>query len=176
ESLAEIEVSATGGTAPYEFATDLSGPWVAGTPTLVLPVDAGVYQYYARDINGCLSFVSNGVPITPVTPLQAGLGNSILYVTCNGFDNAIIRATATGGLGEYEFELYNGDPEANASLIPIRSAQQSNQFENIEAGTYFIKVLSIDCEDVYGPIDVTEPTPLVEDIFEFTNPTCTGEG
>src|SRR5690606_12361371 len=113
ESLAEIEVSATGGTAPYEFATDLSGPWVAGTPTLVLPVDAGVYQYYARDINGCLSFVSNGVPITPVTPLQAGLGNSILYVTCNVFDNAIIRATATGGLGEYEFELYNGYPEAN---------------------------------------------------------------
>src|SRR5690606_14699914 len=116
-----IEVSATGGDGgPYEFSTSLSGPW--STPaamTFTQSVGVGSYQFFARDGNGCVSVISNRITIDPLSPLQILVDDSAANLACNGDTDAIIRSNASGGLGNYMYELLD-DP---SSVTPLAGPQ-----------------------------------------------------
>ncbi|MEO0901611.1 MAG: hypothetical protein AAFY00_06155, partial [Bacteroidota bacterium] len=170
---AELQLSATGGTGgPYEFSTDnlLFTPMSGGnTHTFNLP--AGPYQFYVRDIGaGCDAVISNGVTVDPITPLDVIVDESAAFINCTGEPSATLIADAIGGLGGYNYELFS-DAGLTSS---VAGPQTDGEFNGLFAGTYFIRVTSMDCEVVRGPFQIDDPAPLQIDRQEFTDVTCAG--
>ncbi|NAS11008.1 T9SS type B sorting domain-containing protein [Poritiphilus flavus] len=172
---AQIELTATGGTGPYQWSTDqvtysafnlLNGP-----DTHVVTVTDGAYQFYVIDAAGCEAMISNEITIDPIIPLDITVDDSAATVNCTGEASASFIATATGGLGNYSYELYTDAGLTNL----IAGPQPDGQFSNLIAGNYFVRVTSVDCETSYGPVVITEPAPLQIDRQEFTDVTCFGE-
>ncbi len=169
---AQITLSATGGTAPYEYSADnvVFSP-MSGGNTHTFTVVAGVYQYYVRDSFGCEANISNQVSIDPIPPLTIGLDLSAAMINCTGEATATIIADATGGLGNYSYELFS-----DAALTTLLAGPQPDgDFSGLIAGSYYIRVVSSDCVEVTNEIVITEPLPLQIDREEFTNVTCAGE-
>jgi gliding motility-associated-like protein len=80
---ADITVSATGGTSPYN-----------GTGTFT--VTAGTYSYTVTDANGCSSITS--ITISEPTLLNIGAGNT--QILCNGGTSSV-TISASGGTPNY---------------------------------------------------------------------------
>jgi len=170
---AQITLYATGGTAPYNYSADnvVFSP-MSGGNTHTFTVTAGVYQYYVRDSFGCEASISNQVSIDPIPPLTIGLDLTAAMINCTGEATATIIAEATGGLGNYSYELFS-----DAALTTLLSGPQPDgEFNGLIAGSYYIRVVSGDCVEVTNEILITEPVPLQIDRQEFTNVTCAGEG
>ncbi|WP_373017816.1 T9SS type B sorting domain-containing protein [Muriicola sp.] len=169
---AEIILTASGGTGPYEYSTDnvVFSP-MSGGNTHTFTVTPGAYQYYVRDSFGCEANISNQVTIDPIPPLTIDLDLSAAVINCTGEATATIIADATGGLGNYNYELY-----ADAALTSLLAGPQTDgEFNNLLAGSYYIRVTSGDCVEVTSEILITDPIPLQIDTQEFTNVTCAGE-
>ncbi|TGD58628.1 T9SS type B sorting domain-containing protein [Flavobacterium humi] len=155
-----LTLTATGGTAPYTYSADNVTYSVATfNPSVAINLPAGttgVFHYYIKDANGCLSAVSNDVQINPLTPLNITVVTET-DILCGGSNTGSISVTAQGGLGNYIFTLLDG------SGNPVAGAAQPTpgNFINLAAGNYLIRVNSGDC--VYttpAVISITEPTPF----------------
>lgn len=169
---AGLLLTANGGTAPYEYSVDgvVYSP-MAGGDTQTFSVSDGTFQYYVRDAQGCEASISNQISIEPIAPLTVDIDESAAVINCTGEMTASLVATATGGLGNYQYELY-GD----AALTNLIDGPQTDRtFSELGVGSYWIRVTSADCETVSGEIIVTEPAPLQVDREEFTNVSCSGE-
>jgi len=169
---ASLELTATGGTAPYEWSTDgiIFSP-MAGGDTHVFSVTDGVYQYYVRDVFGCEASISNQVSVDAIVPLSIVIDDSAAIINCTGEATATIIADAFGGLGNYSYELFT-----DAALTTlIGGPQPDGEFNNLTAGSYYIRVTSMDCVEVTPEIIITEPIPLQIDRQEFTDVTCAGQ-
>ncbi len=168
---AQIELSASGGTAPYEYSTDavVYQP-MSGGNTHVFNVTDGVYQYYVRDAVGCEAGISNQVSVDPIIPLSITLDTSAAMINCTGEATATIDAQAFGGLGSYTYELFGDAALTNLLAGP----QNDGEFSSLIAGSYWIRVVSVDCIEVTNEIIITEPVPLQIDRQEFTDVTCNG--
>ncbi|WP_176712456.1 T9SS type B sorting domain-containing protein [Allomuricauda sp. CP2A] len=168
---AQIQLTATGGTAPYEYSTDgISYSAMSGGDTHTFNVGAGVYQYYVRDAFGCEAQISNQVSVDMIPPLTINIDDSAAFINCMGESTATIRAQATGGLGNYQYELF-GD----AALSNLVTGPQSNgTFNGLPAGSYFVRVTSQDCVEVSPEVIIVDPAPLQVDNQSFTNVTCAG--
>ena len=168
---AQLELTATGGTAPYEYSTDgVAYSPMSGGNTHTFSVADGVYQYYVRDSFGCVANISNQITVDPIMPLTINLDTSAAMINCTGEATAVIDAQAFGGLGNYSYELF-GD----ATLTTLLAGPQTDGlFNNLIAGSYWIRVTSVDCIEVTNEIIITEPVPLQVDRQEFTNVTCSG--
>ncbi|MCW5514680.1 T9SS type B sorting domain-containing protein [Muriicola sp. Z0-33] len=169
---AELELTATGGTAPYEWSTDgiVYSP-MAGGNTHVFTVPAGVYQYYVRDAFGCEATISNQVSVDAIVPLNIVIDDSAAIINCTGEATATIIADAFGGLGNYSYELFTDAALTNL----IGGPQPDGEFNNLIAGSYYVRVTSMDCVEVSPEIIITEPVPLQIDRQEFTDVTCAGQ-
>ncbi|MGI9546168.1 MAG: T9SS type B sorting domain-containing protein, partial [Flavobacteriaceae bacterium] len=169
---AQLELTATGGTGPYEFSTDavVYQP-MSGGNTHTFTVADGVYQYYVRDSFGCVANISNQITVEPIMPLTINLDTSAAMINCTGEATATIDAQATGGLGNYSYELFGDAALTNLLTGP----QTTSEFSNLTAGSYWIRVTSVDCIEVTNEIIITEPVPLQVDRQEFTNVSCSGE-
>ena len=171
---ASLELTAMGGTAPYEWSIDGSnfnamnetnGP----NTHLFQNVPAGNYQYYVKDSFDCISVISNAILLDPIETLTLELDTTAATINCNGESTALIKAVADGGLGNYQYGLF-----ADAGLVTeIRPYQSSGTFSDLPQGVYFINVLSEDCELVSQEINIEEPTPLVV-LADTSDITCNG--
>ena len=168
---AQIELSASGGTGPYQFSTDGSVyTAMTGGNSHTFSVVDGVYQYYVRDSFGCEAMISNQITVDPVPPLTIAIDDSAAFINCTGEASATIIANVTGGLGNYSYELF-----ADAGLTNLMVGPQTNDtFSGLVAGSYYVRVTSQDCEEVSGEIIITDPAPLQIDVEEFTDVTCSG--
>ncbi|PZR23562.1 MAG: hypothetical protein DI539_02865 [Flavobacterium psychrophilum] len=168
---AELTIEGLGGTAPYEFSTDGGTTWnpsnnAGGTYLVTIPVNgAGTYQYQVRDDNGCEAVLTNEVTIDPVPALDIDLNLDAAEVNCNGVNNAYILALATGGLGNYQYTL------VDAANAVVAGPNTTGEFEDLGAGTYYVRVNSGDCELTSPVINITEPDPLVV-TFDVDNILC----
>lgn len=171
---ATLELTASGGTAPYMWSTDginfNTMNETNGTDTHVFQnVPAGNYQYYVRDSFNCISVISNAIVLNPIEALTLELDTTAATINCNGESTALIEAIADGGLGNYQYGLF-----ADAGLVTeIRPYQSSGTFSNLPQGVYFVNVLSEDCELVSQEINIQEPTPLMV-VPDITDITCNG--
>lgn len=168
---AQIELSATGGTGPYEFSTDgvLYTAMSSGN-SHVFNVPDGAYQYFVRDAFGCDAMISNQVTVDPIVPLDVIVDDSAALINCTGEASATIIADAFGGLGNYSYELF-----ADAGLTSsVAGPQTTGEFNSLVAGTYYIYVTSMDCDATSGPIVIVDPVPLQIDRQESTDVTCAG--
>jgi gliding motility-associated-like protein len=144
---------------------------MSGGNTHTFNVSDGVYQYYVRDAFTCIANISNQVSIEMVPPLTINVDDSAAIINCTGESTATLIAEAAGGLGSYSYELFT---DATLTTL-INGPQAAGEFNNLPAGSYWIRVTSQDCVEVTPEIIITEPVPLQIDQQEFTDVTCEGE-
>ncbi|MDR6845142.1 T9SS type B sorting domain-containing protein, partial [Flavobacterium granuli] len=171
-SSATVTLSVTGGTGPYEYSTDKNfAPGSLTTLTSVpFSVGLGDHQYYVRDVNGCVGFISNTVKINALTPLSLDLDLSNAIINCNGAATGAIDSKAFGGLGNYVYTLLN------ATKNPISPAQATGYFDALLAGTYYVRVDSGDCQYDSDVITIAQPTTALGTVVTTTPVTCNGIG
>lgn len=172
---AELELKATGGTGPYTWSTDgivfnamnaLNG---SNTQVFQNVID-GKYQYYVRDSFNCTSIISNEITINPIETLSLTLDKSAALINCSGDSSALIVAKADGGLGNYQYGLFSDSGLVNE----IRPYQANGLFDNLPQGTYYVSVLSEDCQETSEEIQITEPEALIV-IPTIIDVKCAGE-
>ncbi|GAA0872324.1 hypothetical protein GCM10009117_14710 [Gangjinia marincola] len=155
-----IDVSVTGGTAPYDYF------WSNGLNSQdVGNLIAGTYTLTVRDNNLCETSIE--VTLTqPDNPISIA-SQTIVNTTGNGLNDGSITVEIDGGTPDYSY-VWN-DADSN----PVGT--DANQVTDLLAGTYFLNVTDANgC--ILGPIEfeVTEPAPLTIDIT--TQPiNCFGE-
>ena len=152
---ASVTVSATGGSGGYTYSKDGVNFSTANTFDVVV----GLHQFYAKDSNGCISDASAIVEIEDVVPLTATLDTSASQITCFGESNAVLKAIASGGFGNYTYQLL----DENDAII--RPQQSDDTFADLPAGIYKIKVFSKDCVFVTNSYEIVEP-----DVIAITTP------
>ena len=172
----EFELTATGGSGSYEYSTDNVTFLPMTNNPMGLPatgtLGAGTYQYYVRDaINGCDAIVSNAITENPIEPLSLVVDKSAANVNCTGENTAVIYAAASGGLGNYQYELYvNSISPANR----LEGPQSVGIFNDLIAGTYWVNVVSEDCTTAPEQVIIDEPIPLTY-TDEIVDVSCFGE-
>ncbi|MGO4920697.1 T9SS type B sorting domain-containing protein [Maribacter spongiicola] len=176
---AQLLLTASGGTGPYMWNTDGSSTFNAmneinGPNThLFTGVLPNAYTYYIQDSLGCVSVLSNSVTINPIIPLTITLENNDPTISCNGDDSGVIYAEAQGGLGNYQYALFSDAGLTNE----IRVNQPTGLFTDLLAGSYYVRVLSDDCEISSQLILITEPDELLIDTANTSiiDVTCNGQ-
>lgn len=165
---ATISLTAQGGTAPYLWSVDgttfnpmngLNGPDSHEFQNVL----AGTYQYFVIDSFNCVSTISNEINVNVIEDLAVVLDTSAAFVNCNGESSALIDATADGGLGNYQYGLFSDTGLTNE----IRPYQTDGLFTDLPQGTYYVSVVSEDCQVTSEVVTITEPDALV------ANPTIT---
>lgn len=160
----ELLLVASGGTGPYEWSEDnsnfipMNNVQGAGTHLFTNVASGNDYQYYIRDSFNCISIISNEVSVDPFADLSVPLDTSAANINCNGDATAAIRANANGGLGNYEYALFDAD--SNTEILPN---QPNGLFTDLSAGNYYVRVQSGDCEAISQIVPIAEPEPLVVD-------------
>lgn len=168
-------------------------PWepVDGTDINGLPVKTNIsgnigesYRYEVRkngSSSSCLARKTNGITITDAEPLVLEPTSPTFDVSCAYEVDGRIEAIARGGTGIYEFRIYNSNPGTDAfAAEPLatynnRSMQTFGTFENLNAGDYWISVISRqNCGVVQGPFSIAPAEPVI--IANSATPTtCFGE-
>ncbi|NKI31229.1 T9SS type B sorting domain-containing protein [Croceivirga thetidis] len=169
---AQLELTVNGGTGPYEYSSDGIGynP-LNGANTHTFSTGAGTYQFFVRDAFGCESMISNQIVVDPVEPIMLIIDETAAIINCTGESSATLIVDATGGLGNYSFELFT-----DAALTNLVSGPTSNdEFSSLSSGSYFVRVTSGDCSEVSNEIIITDPEPLQIVTEEFTDISCSGE-
>ncbi|HLP13637.1 MAG TPA: PKD domain-containing protein, partial [Flavobacteriales bacterium] len=142
----------SGGTGPFTSLWTPSG----GTSTFGFLLSAGTYTYNVTDANGCTNSIN--ATITQPTPLAVSfplVGN----VSCNGGNDGSIGSSASGGTAPYTYAWSpSGGSGASAS--------------SLTAGTYTLTVTDDNWCTTSGSSSVTEPSVLVVNLVNSTDPAC----
>lgn len=173
---ATLLLTASGGNgAPYQFSTDnITFTAMSGGNTHTFNIAAGnegIYQYYVVDVLGCEAIISNQISVDEVPPLLIDVDESAAIINCTGEATATIIANASGGLGNYSYELFGDAALTNLLAGP----QASAEFNTLIAGSYYVRVTSVDCIEVSNEVVISNPIPLQIDRQEFTDITCAGQ-
>jgi hypothetical protein len=131
----EVDLTATGGTAPYTFA------WSNGaTSEDIINLIAGTYTVIVTDDNGCVDSLSATIT-EPAAPLA--LTATTVDVLCHGAATGEVDLTATGGTAPYSYTWSNG--------------ATTQDIINLVAGTYTVIVTDDNgCVDSLSAT-ITEP-------------------
>lgn len=165
---ATITLTGSGGTAPYRYSTTAGGPY-SPLPATFTNVGPGTYQYYVIDANNCLEHRSE-ITVVPVTPLAVSLDLTNAVIRCFG-DTGSVTATATFGLGNYNYILSIPDPNPLNPNIVVGS-NSTGEFSGLGVGTYFIDVTSGDCV-LSTPVTFTiNPVTEITAVSSQTNFKC----
>ncbi len=138
-----IQISTTGGTAPYTYL------WSNGAVTDdILGLVAGSYSYTVTDGNGCTN--TNTITLTePVLLASSGIPATVscgFNVSCNGATNGSINFTATGGCAPYAFLWSTGATTEDVSALG--------------AGTYGVTVTDANGCTTTNSFTLTQPVIL----------------
>ncbi|SDL77921.1 Por secretion system C-terminal sorting domain-containing protein [Salinimicrobium catena] len=135
-----IDISVTGGTAPYTYL------WSNGATTQdISGISAGSYSVTVTDANDCEDTIS-GIEVDDPSNLEA-TATTVTDVSCYGFEDGAIDITVTGGTPPYSFEWSNGATTEDVS--------------GLDAGTYWVTVTDDnECEYTLSDITVGEPTEV----------------
>lgn len=155
----ELEVGATGGTAPLEFSWNTVPPT---TGPVLTNLGEGSYTVTVTDDNGCE--ISETYTITAPEQIEIQV-ESIQNVLCNGESTGSATVSATGGVPDYSFEW--NDPNAQTGPTAI----------DLAAGTYTVTVT--DQNNCTGQLEITitEPAmPLGGNIIDVQDVLCFGDG
>ncbi len=110
-----IDVTASGGTAPYSYA------WNNGATTQdISGLSAGSYSLVITDDNGC-TFAMSAITIgQPAAALSATAGSSV-DVSCFGGHDGSINLSVSGGTQPYAYSWSNGATSEDVSGLPAGS-------------------------------------------------------
>ncbi|MEL6132435.1 MAG: T9SS type A sorting domain-containing protein, partial [Bacteroidota bacterium] len=147
-----LSVSGQGGTAPYTFL------WSnADTATTISNLSAGNYGMTITDANGCTGVGSETITEPAVLTVAVLVDES---VSCNGLSDGSLNTLVSGGTAPYTYSWSNGSASASAT--------------NLAAGMYTANVSDDNGCTASDDETITEPAPLVADIFINANVSCFG--
>jgi hypothetical protein len=135
-----ITVSASGGTAPYQYS--INGGNFGGSASFT-GLTAGTYNLQIKDNNDCL--VSNTYTVTQ--PGSISLSANATNVSCFGLSNGSATAQAQGGTSGFMYSWSNG---AAGSVI-----------NNIPAGTYSVTATDSNGCTSTASVAVIQPAALI---------------
>jgi gliding motility-associated-like protein len=144
-----ITVTATGGTAPYNFT--LNPGAIASNSTGSFPSLApGTYFVTLTDANSCTPVNSGNFTITQPPVISIATATSS-HITCNNLNNGEIHITATGGTAPLNYTLTPG---------PVNQA--NGDFTGLSAGTYNVAVSDVNaCPPANsGPFTINNPAAI----------------
>ena len=153
-----IEITASGGTAPFSYSID--GGLTFNSNNLFTGLVSGSYDIVVQDANGCSD--------TEFETLDGPMSFSATYVVTNDSDcdrdNGSITVTTSGGAAPFMYSVDGGLSFGTANVIP-----------NLAAGLYSVVVRGADnCTDM-STQEVLGPDPLVYS-SSVTNPSCGAPG
>jgi large repetitive protein len=156
KSTGSIQVSASGGIAPYQYSLD--GVTFVPSPNFTL-LASGNYLLRVKDSYGCVRSVSTTL-IQPIAPLSISF--TMTPVQCKGDANGKIETTISGGTSPYTY--------AWAGL-----AQKTNNIDDLVASTYNLTVTDANGCELKKAIEVTEPiVALAATVVNKKNISCFG--
>ena len=117
-----ITMNIFGGVPPYQYSKNLPVSYQASN--VFNGLIAGTYLIRTKDAVGCLY----DFPVTMTEPPALGISSSSTIATCSGNDGSIL-VSETGGTPTYTYSIDGG-----ANYFP------TSIFNNLEGGTYNIKV------------------------------------
>ena len=170
-----ITITAIGGTTQdasnmpdgiytYEWSTSLS---IQATTSTIANLNPGEYSVTVTDDNGCTEEVSFTVGATKVLSIN-GLETD---VSCNGDTDGVLLITGSTA-GAPPDEPYSFSWSANAPAA--NNTMTTSELMNLGAGIYYVTMTdsgTATCEAI-DSFTITEPTPLIPSIANFTNETC----
>lgn len=161
----EIALGVNGGTTPYNFGWTGPGGFTSSTQD-PNNLGAGAYAVVVTDDNGCTTAAA--ITLTEPNPLVATLDSVSTYigganVSCNGFANGSITASATGGIIGYQY-----------SWTGAAASSTTADITNIGTGIYdFLVIDTNNCMDSLT-VTLTEPDSLLSFVIG-TNVNCEGD-
>ncbi|MEM6398469.1 MAG: SprB repeat-containing protein, partial [Bacteroidota bacterium] len=146
-----IDLTVTGGTAPYTFL------WSNGAMTEdLMNIPAGSYTGTVTDANGC----TISATLTVTEPPALGVSADVTNVLCNGDETGAIDLTVTGGTAPYTLLWSNG--------------AMTEDLMNIPAGSYTGTVTDANGCTISATVTITEP-PALGVSADVTNIDCNGD-
>lgn len=152
-----IEVTTTGGTAPYTyFWPEIEGLTTENAERLT----PGIYEVVVTDANGCTETNSDFIVTAPDLPQITSLEDD--NVDCFGDTDGTLfaAATSTSGAAIVSYEWSNG--------------QTGQTIENLPAGTYTVRIEDADGCFVIDTALVIQPDPIDFMITDTQMPSCPG--
>lgn len=151
-STGAINLTASGGTAPYTFN------WGGGITTEDrFSLVAGVYTCTVTDVNTC-TVTALATVTQPASALSGA--TTVINVSCFGGNNGAINLTASGGTGPYTFNWGGGiTTEDRTGLI---------------AGVYTCTITDINACTAIASATVTQPASVLSAATVVTNVSCFG--
>jgi hypothetical protein len=117
---AEVTVTASGGTSPYDYRWDGTQSW-SNSATLAVP--AGVHEIFVRDNVGNITSVSIFIP----QPMELKVTAQVTTLPTGTDANGAIAIVASGGSGNYTYEV-------DGTLRPVPAVT------GLATGNHLIKV------------------------------------
>ncbi|MES2575912.1 MAG: SprB repeat-containing protein, partial [Bacteroidota bacterium] len=153
--------------APYTYTVSRNGGATTVPTFPFTATQAGTYVFTVTDSRGCIA-TSNTITVSPKT--TPTLTFSKTDITCNNANNGIITVTASNGFTTaYTYAI-------KLSSNPTYTTQATNQFTNLSAGTYNIKVIdSKGCESAVSNVTIINPA-VVTGTITATDIQCSASG
>lgn len=170
---ATLTLSASGGTGIYTYSNHIDFTTILGSfaASISFSVAPGTYRYYIKDVNGCISSVSNEITIDSLPELYIDLERTDITINCAGDNSGVIVANAYGGLGFY---IYTLQDDLGNDILPEPSQTTPGVFSDLSAGNYRVRVESGDCLMQSEIINIREPSaPLIAN-YTVSNIVCSG--
>lgn len=145
-----INISVTGGDAPYTFS------WSNGTSSEdISGVSAGTYSVTVTDANGSKQVLKASVNQPAVFALKI---DAVKHLSCYNDNSGAITTTVTGGLAPYNFTWDNGARSQFLSGIP--------------AGSYTITVTDKNGCKKSESVVINQPEPLSAKVSKVSHISC----
>ncbi|MBL0048064.1 MAG: gliding motility-associated C-terminal domain-containing protein [Bacteroidetes bacterium] len=139
-----INISASGGTVPYQYSKDNGLTFQSGN--LFNSLTSGNYTIVVKDANNCISNALVNVAVAASPIITSILGTDPL---CNGGTNGTISIAVSGSGLPFTYSIDNG-----------LTFQSSNVFNLLSTGTYAVVVSDINGCQTNGAVQLNQPTAL----------------
>ena len=137
-----IDLTVTGGTAPYTFA------WSGGLPAQEdqTGLTNGIYRVMVSDATGCEE--SRFINLSDNCPDILSYQILSSDVRCAGANNGIIAVIVTEGVPPYEFELFDIETGNEVPALPILKPLTNNVgiFGGLEPSEYVVGIRQPECD------------------------------
>ena len=126
-----INVSGSGGTAPYQYSINGGANYYPGSnPKIFGGLVAGIYPVMIRDTNNCTTAPTQLTLTGPPNPVLTV--NTILQPTCTNGNNGLISFSGSGSPGLFQYSINNG--------LNYVAGSNPQPFTNLGPATYQLKV------------------------------------
>lgn len=146
--------NATGGTGAYTYTWLPTG----GNAATASNLTAGTYTVQVKDVNNCTT--NTTVVITQPTTVTVTAVQTT-SISCNGGNNGVLTANASGGMGGY---TYTWSPSGgNASVA-----------SNLSFGSYTVQIKDINNCTATAVVNAIQPSSLTLNVAQTTSVACNG--